>query len=54
MSIPYEVKLRHGGVRGLASLGSCESFHNEGREGNVKTCVDEASTAVRVFHSFHK
>lgn len=26
----------------------------EGRQGSVKACVDEASTAVRVFHSFHK
>jgi hypothetical protein len=26
----------------------------EGREGNVKTCVDETSTTVCVFQSFHK
>jgi hypothetical protein len=35
-------------------LGGSERTLWEEEKGNVKTCVDEASTVVCVFHSFHK
>jgi hypothetical protein len=35
-------------------LGGSERTLWEEEKGIVKACVDEASTAVRVFHSFHK
>ncbi len=47
------IVLGKGNERTSRSGGSERTLWEE-EKGNVKTCVDETSTSVCVFHSFHK